>query len=269
MLEILGDSMLDIVNPAIAGGGTAVAAFFGILICLSIGRRVAKWAILREAGERAPTVGSLEAAVFALLGLMIAFTFSGALNRFDSRRLQAVDEANAIGTAWLRIDMVPAAAQPPLRDTLRKYVDSRIDTYRKLPDIAAAQKEVARSQKLQNELWAQALAAARTSDDRLATEMLVIPALNQMFDVSAARIAATNIHPPVIIYAMLIALALASALLAGYQSADEVDPIHRFGFATIIALTIYLIFEIEYPRLGFVRIDSIDALLVNVRAGMN
>jgi len=68
---------------------------------------------------------------------------------------------------------------------------------------------------------------------------------------------------------MLIALALASALLAGYQSADEVDPIHRFGFATIIALTIYLIFEIEYPRLGFVRIDSIDALLVNVRAGMN
>ena len=269
MLEILGDSMLDIVNPAIAGGGTAVAAFFGILICLSIGRRVAKWAILREAGERAPTVGSLEAAVFALLGLMIAFTFSGALNRFDSRRLQAVDEANAIGTAWLRIDMVPAAAQPPLRDTLRKYVDSRIDTYRKLPDIAAAQKEVARSQKLQNELWALALAAARTSEDRLATEMLVIPALNQMFDVSAARVAATNIHPPVIIYAMLIALALASALLAGYQSADEVDPIHRFGFATIIALTIYLIFEIEYPRLGFVRIDSIDALLVNVRAGMN
>ena len=78
MLEILGDSMLDVVNPAVAGGGTAVAAFFGILICLAIGRRIAKWAISRESGERAPTVGSLEAAVFALLGLMIAFTFSGA-----------------------------------------------------------------------------------------------------------------------------------------------------------------------------------------------
>ena len=268
MLEILGSSMLDIVNPA-AGGATAVAAFFGILICLAIGRRVAKWAIAREAGERPPTVGSLEAAVFALLGLMIAFTFSGALNRYDGRRLQAVDEANAIGTVWFRMDMMPAAAQPQLRDTLRKYVDSRIDTYRKLPDVAAAQQEVVRSQKLQNELWAQALAAVRTSDDRLATEMLMIPALNQMFDVSASRIAATMIHPPIIIYMMLIGLALVSALLAGYQSADEVDPIHRFGFATIIALTIYVIFEIEYPRLGLVRIDSIDQLIVNVRASMH
>ena len=269
MLEILGGSMLDIVNPAVAGGSTAVAAFFGILICLAIGRRVAKWTIARDAGERPPTVGSLEAAVFALLGLMIAFTFSGALNRYDSRRLQAVDEANSIGTAWFRIDLLPVAAQPQLRDTLRKYVDSRIDTYRKLPDIRAAQQEVGRSQKLQNELWAQALAAARTSEDRLATEMLVIPALNQMFDISASRIAATMIHPPIIIYLMLIGLALVSALLAGYQSADEVDPIHRFGFATIIALTIYVIFEVEYPRLGIVRIDSIDQLIVNVRASMN
>ena len=269
MLEILGDSMLDIINPAVAGGSTAVAAFFGILICLAIGRRVAKWAIAREAGERPPTVGSLEAAVFALLGLMIAFTFSGALSRYDTRRLQAVDEANSIGTVWFRIDMMPAAAQQQLRDTVRRYVDSRIDTYRKLPDVPAAQREVVRSQKLQNELWQQAVAAARASDDRIAAEMLMIPALNQMFDVSAARIAATMIHPPMIIYIMLIGLALVSALLAGYQSADEVDPIHRFGFATIIALTIYVIFEIEYPRLGIVRIDTIDQLLVNVRASMN
>jgi len=269
MLELLGESMLDIVNPAVAGGGAAIAAFFGILLCLAIGRRIAKWTIARDAGERAPTVGSLEASVFALLGLMIAFTFSGALNRFDTRRAQAIEEANAIGTAWLRIDLLPASAQPALRETFRKYVDARIDTYRKLPDIAAAKKEVVRSQKLQNEIWAQSLAAARTSDDRLATEMLLMPALNQMFDLSTARIAATQIHPPVIIYVMLLGLALASALLAGYQSADEVDPIHRFGFATIIAFTIYVIFEIEYPRLGLVRIDAIDQLLVNVRASMN
>jgi hypothetical protein len=269
MLEILRESMLDIVNPAVAGGSTAVATFFGILLCLAIGRRVAKWTIAREGGGRAPTVGSLEAAVFALLGLMIAFTFSGALNRFDSRRVQAIEEANAIGTAWLRIDMLPAAAQPPVRDLVRKYVDARIDTYRKLPDIAAAQAEAVRAQKLQNEIWTQALNAARVGEDRLAIEMLLIPALNQMFDLSATRIAATQIHPPIIIYAMLIGLALASALLAGYQSAELVDPIHRFGFATIIALTIYVIVEIEYPRLGIVRIDAIDQLLVNVRASMN
>ena len=145
---------------------------------------------------------------------------------------------------------------------MRSYVDARIATYGKLPDIAAAHKEVARSQQLQTEIWKQALAATRTSDNRGPTEMLLVTALNQMFDISAARIAATQIHPPTIIYLMLIGLALASALLAGYQSAAEVDPIHRFGFATIIALTIYVIFEIEYPRLGLVQIDAIDQLLI-------
>jgi hypothetical protein len=57
------------------------------------------------------------------LGLLIAFIFSGALTRFDTRRVQVVEEANAIGTAWLRLDLLPAAAQPKLRDTFRAYVE--------------------------------------------------------------------------------------------------------------------------------------------------
>jgi hypothetical protein len=77
-------------------------------------------------------------------------------------------------------------------------------------------------------------------------------------------------HPPVIVYAMLIGLALASALLAGYQTAGEraYDWVHQLGFAGIVAFTVYVVLDIEYPRLGFVRIDAIDQLLVSVRQGM-
>jgi hypothetical protein len=91
-----------------------------------------------------------------------------------------------------------------------------------------------------------------------------------MFDITTVRFAATQMHPPVIIYAMLIGLALASALLAGYQSAGEkaYDWLHQLGFAGIVAFTVYVILDIEYPRLGFVRIDAIDQILVNVRQGM-
>jgi hypothetical protein len=69
---------------------------------------------------------------------------------------------------------------------------------------------------------------------------------------------------------MLIGLALASALLAGYQSASErgYDWIHKIGFAAIVSFTVYVILDIEYPRLGFVRLEAIDQVLVNVRAGM-
>ena len=96
-----------------------------------------------------------------------------------------------------------------------------------------------------------------------------MPALNQMFDIATVRVVATQIDPPLIVYEMLIALALASAMLAGYQSArEDYDWVHKVGFAGIVAFTVYVILDIEYPRLGWVRLDAIDQVLVNVRAGM-
>jgi hypothetical protein len=262
--------MLEIINPVVIGGAIAVAIFVGILVFLMTGRWIGKRDIARYGAAGLPSIGSLEAAVFALLGLLIAFTFSGALTRFDVRRSQAVDEANAIGTAYLRIALLPEAAQPSMRETFRNYVDSRIATYRKLPDVDAAREELARSQALQSEIWRQAVAAVRMPESRPGAELLVMPALNQMFDITTVRVIATQMHPPLIVFAMLVGLALGSALLAGYQSAAEktYDWVHKIGFAGVVAFTVYVILDIEYPRLGWVRLDAIDQVLVNVRAGM-
>ena len=261
---------LDLINPIALGGGLALVVFFGILLFLALGRWLGKRAISQHGAVPSGGIGSLEAAVFALLGLMIAFTFSGGLSRFDSRRSVVVEEANAIGTAYQRVDLVPASAQPKLREALRAYTDSRIATYRKLPDVAAANAELVRSQQLYAEVWTQAVAAVRLPGVRDGTEMLVIGALNEMSSLATQRVAATFIHPPTLIYWVLVALALASALLAGYQSATEKDYdwVHKVGFAAMVALTVYVIIDIEYPRLGLVRIDSIDRVLVDVRAAM-
>ena len=263
--------MLEIIDPMVVGGGLAAGMFVGILLSLEIGRWIGRIAITRFGRSGQPNVTSLEAAVFALMGLLIAFTFSGALNRFDQRRAQVVEEANAVGTAWLRVNLLPASAQPRLRQSFRDYVDSRIATYRKLPDIAAARQEIVRSQKLQGEIWTQSVAALRLPDARPAAEVLVVQALNQMFDITTTRLAATQMHPPTIIYGMLVFLALGAGLLSGYQSAGEKihDWMHHIGFAAIMAFTIYVILDLEYPRLGWIRIDAIDELLVQVRAGMN
>jgi hypothetical protein len=260
---------LEIVNPVVFGSVVAIAIFAGVLVSLRAGRLLGEAAITRH-GSIGSTIGSLEAAVFALLGLLIAFTFSGALTRFDGRRAQVVQEANAIGTAWLRLDLLPAKAQPKLRASFKAYVDSRVATYRKLPDVKAAQQELARSAELQQEIWNQAVAATQLPGARPQAMVLLMPALNDMFDITTTRIAATQLHPPGIIYAMLIALSLVAGLLAGYQSAGEKGYawIHKIAFATIVALTVYVILDVEYPRLGFVRIDAIDHLLVDVRAGM-
>ena len=262
--------MLQIIDPTVIGGALAGVLFVGILAALAFGRWLGRRTIARYGAAALPNVGSLETAVFALLGLIIAFTFSGALTRFDTRRAQVVDEANAMGTAYLRLDLVPASAQPKLRETFRSYVDSRIEAYRRLPDITAARAELARSEHLQGEIWSQAVAAVRMPGSAPMAELIVLPALNDMFNVTTVRAGQTLIHPPVIIYAMLIGLGLASGLLAGYQTAGEraYDWVHQLGFAGIVAFTLYVILDIEYPRLGFVRIDSIDQILVSVRQGM-
>jgi hypothetical protein len=262
--------MFAIVDPSIIGWLSAFLVFAGILAFLALGRRIGTRAI-RSGSAGPPSGDQLETAVFALLGLMIAFTFSGALNRLDVRRAQVVDEANAIGTGWLRIALLPESTQPALRDLFRQYTDSRIATYRKLPDLEAARDELARSQKLQNEIWARAVAAISTAETRPGTSMLVMPALNQMFDLATVRTAATQMHPPVIIYMMLVGLALAAALLAGYRSAGEraYGWVHRLGFSAIVALTVYVILDMEYPRMGLIRIDAIDQVMGSVRASMN
>ena len=111
--------------------------------------------------------------MFALLGLLIAFTFSGAAVRFDQRRSLIVQETNDIGTAYLRLDLLPPSAQPALRDLFRRYLDSRLEVYRRLPDIEAARAELARSNELQGEIWSRAVAASRMNEAPPAANMLL------------------------------------------------------------------------------------------------
>jgi hypothetical protein len=249
---------------ALSGAAVLIA---GMIACSEAGRRLA---LRRAAHDRGATwngVGVVEAAVFALLGLVIAFTFSGAVTRFDARRDLIIKEVNAIGTAWLRLDTLPEASQPALRDSFRRYLDSRILAYRLLPDVAAAMAEFQNSQRLQQEIWSQALAAAQLSH---AATVVIVPALNEMFDIATTRTLTTKIHPPLVIFVMLFVLALVCAALAGYSMAQSPsrDWLHMAAFALAIGLAFYVIVDIEYPRLGLIRVSALDQAMVDLRNSM-
>jgi hypothetical protein len=248
----------------------AVFIFLGILLFLDVGRRVGVRRRLLDSEDAGPGAGALEAAVYGLLALLIAFTFSGAASRFDARRQLVVEEANAIGTAYLRIDLLPPSAQPSLRESFRRYLDARVELYRKLPDVTAARADLPKVAALQAEIWAQAAAACPKAESGSSACVLLLPALNQMIDLTTTRAAAAEIHPPAIIFVMLVALALATALLAGYNLSDGRTRkwLPMLGFAAAIAVTIYVILDVEYPRLGFIRVDAIDRVLVELRATM-
>jgi hypothetical protein len=253
-------------GPALAGG-----LFVGVLVFLEAGRRIGRRRIASEGAEGGAGFGSVEGAIFGLMGLIIAFTFSGAAGRFDDRRHLVTQEANAIGTAWLRIDLVPAEAQAKLRDLFRRYLDSRLETYRKATQAELAMAEFARSATLQQDIWRVAAAACRDPGAAPGAPLLLLPALNEMIDITTTRLMATRIHPPGIIFAMLVVLTLAGALLAGHAMASHPrwSWIHALALATVMSATIYIIIDIEYPRLGFIRVDAADEVLVDLRKSMD
>lgn len=246
----------------------AVGLFAGMLLFLQIGRRASRRA---DADRDAAGVGAVDGAVFGLLGLLVAFTFSGASARFDARRELIVEETNDIGTAYLRLDLLPPETQPALRERFRRYLDARIEVYRKLPDIAAAKVELAKANALQTDIWSKAVAASRARDAAPSAPMLLLPALNSMIDITTTRFMATQMHPPVVVFAMLFGLALAAALLAGYGMTGSTlrTWVHMVGFALVTAIAVFVILDIEYPRLGLIRIDAFDQALVDLRASMN
>ncbi len=193
----------------------SVGLFVGMLACMEAGRRIGAHRLGQDPDGAGAGVGVVEGAVFALLGLLIAFTFSGAVSRFDARRQLIIEETNDIGTAYLRLDLLGREAQSALREKFREYVDARLAFYRRLQDTEAARLEYSRANALQGEIWRLAVAAARTDGASPAAAVLLLPALNAMIDITTTRTLTMQIHPSAIIFVMLFGLALASALLVG------------------------------------------------------
>jgi hypothetical protein len=249
----------------------AVVLFLSMLICLEVGRRMAVRSRKEDSEATAEGVGAVNGAVFALLGLLIAFTFSGASARFDTRRELIVEETNHIGTAYLRLDVLPINTQPALRESFRRYLDARIEIYEKLPDIEAAKESLAKANEVQRQIWQQAVAAVRAEGALSAAPMLLLPALNAMFDITTTRTMATQMHPPIIIFVMLFGLSLAASLLAGYGMGGTGTrrSFHMCGFALVMAAAVYVILDLEYPRLGLIRVEAFDQALIDLRQSMN
>src|SRR5262245_23972715 len=168
--------------------------FLGMLLFLEIGRRIALRRMKEDPGTAGEGVSAVDGAVFALLGLLLAFTFSGASSRFDTRRQLIVEETNNIGTAYFRLDLLPVDRQSALRESFRRYLDARIDVYRKLPDIAAAKESLAKANELQGQIWRQAVAASLAESAPPATPFLLLPALNTMIDITTTRTMAIQMH---------------------------------------------------------------------------
>jgi hypothetical protein len=230
------------------------------------GRAIGEQRLRRFGQGGKSSVGALEGAVFALLGLLLAFTFTGAASRFDHRRDLTVQHVNAIGTAWMRLDLLPAEERSEIRDRMRRYVDGLIALVDEAKNEDTALRMAADLQGQQDEIWTLAVSAANR-DGRPQIASLLLPPLNETFDLTTTRLAAARLHVHAGVVWLLIVLAVLSALVAGYGQAGSKHPnrLHMLVFAALISATLYFIMDFEYPRLGVIRMDSADIFMNELR----
>lgn len=233
--------------------------FGSLLLAVEIGRRYG-WR--RGDRLRIDTQGAtnLSAAIFALLGLFLAFCFSGAAERYDLRRQLIVNEVTAANTVSAGIDLAPPASQPALKAAMQRYLRARIASDRPVTSIDEAVHAQRQVNKAQTDLWRAAAAAYARPDAGDGVVDVLLPAVNSLNVATTNLTLSALMHPPSVIFYILIVLAWISAFLAGIGMADDKGRtwVHTLVFAAITATVIYVTIDIEFPRVGFIRIDGFE-----------
>ncbi|MGY3576960.1 bestrophin-like domain [Bradyrhizobium sp. USDA 4504] len=255
----------------------AIAALFfvGSLILLRWGQHLGRR--YRERSEGTGGFATVEGAIFGLMGLLLAFTISGALQRFDDRRQLVIQEATTAATAYDRLSLFAGDDGRRLQGSLKEYVGARIELYRMPHDFLVLQRaeefsdqQEKKVRDLKNRLWGSAVVACPQPNYRPACA-LSLPALNSLFEVALQRAGAAEKHPPQIVYFMLFGLGLGCSLLAGFGMAANAGRswIHMVIFAGTLTVALYIVTDMEYPRLGLIRIESFDHFLADAYERMN
>lgn len=235
----------------------ALLLWLVILGIFEAGHRLGAWHQAATEETIQPQTSAIQGSVLGLLALLLGFTFSMSLQRFDARSAAMLDEANAIGTVQARVSLLPPSAQASARVSLDDYVQLRLNAATidaTTPEQrATVMRKIAAQQTI---LWDQAAELGRSQPS--ASLNLYLSALNAMFDAQTARAAIVErTVPPTVIVLMLFTL-LSVTAFAGYTGGlSGGRPVFAaILLSTLLVLVIYVIFDLDRPRRGLIQVDQ-------------
>ena len=207
---------------------------------------------------------TIQTATLTLLGLIIGFSFSMAVSRYDQRKNCEEVEANAIGTEFFRADLLPAGNREHLRDLLKQYAAQRVAFYEAGRLQSRIDEIDAETAKLQSELWSTVLPAARAQPTAVAA--LVVAGMNNVIDSQGFTVAAWQNRIPVAAWGLMGLIAIACNLLLGFGShRGEVRML--LILPVIVSIAFFLIADIDSPRGGVIRVLPHNLIVLNQSIG--
>ena len=226
---------------------------FPLVVGRYFGRQHYERSKVSESGPSGILVGS----ILSLLAFLLAFTFGMAASRFEDRRVAVLEEANSIGTTYLRADLLAEPLRSNARHLLNQYADIRASlaspgwTYEGLGEL------IGRSEEIQSELWSVAVSASEAAPSAITG--LFVQAINEMIDVDAKRrFLGTRSAIPSAIWACLYFVAAIGLASAGFQSAGRKAQNKFLLFAVVLtfALVLTLVADLDHPVRGILKTDQ-------------
>jgi len=234
------------------------------LACYEGGFRLGRWWQNREPGEQEGPTGVLVGSILALLAFLLAVTMGMASDRFDARRAIVLDEANAIGTTYLRAGYLPEPASSEIRELLREYVPLRIRT----SSSDDLQGDIQKSQAILNQLWTIAEGVAKTTNqgDLVST---FIESLNDTIDLHETRVTAASARVPETVVLLLIIGSALTLGMVGFSAGLTRRRSLLTAAVLIIALgaVITIVVDLDRPREGFIQVSQQPLIDVQQQIG--
>jgi hypothetical protein len=239
-----------------------------VLVVLVGANCVGQWVSRkREKTFYADQEGYVVSSALALLALLLGFTFSLAIDRFEARRLLVVDEANAIRTAWLQADTFADPYRSRLKELLAGYAENRL-ALGKAQELNAIEKRLANDEKLQTAVWRESVAAIGTMRDDISSTYM--GSVNSVIEIGASRQAAREANVPRRVFVMLVIYMAVSSGLLGYV----IGPHYRTSVLIMLGLAsmaFLLIIDIDDATRGGIResqapMEDLNAFLATARS---
>ena len=233
--------------------GLFLAILLLVLLAIEGGYRLGQYRRSRSEQEKEAPVGAMVGATLGLLAFILAFTFGLAAARFDTRRQLLLDEANAIGTTYLRAGMLPTQ-RDDIRALLRDYVDARVEA----AQSGNVREGIRRSEHLHDQLWAQAVAVGENNPTSIVVGLFV-QSLNEVIDLHAKRVTAgLRNRIPGAIWVALFAIAVLSLAAMGYHAGltGTSRSLAELAVAFTFSVVIVLIADLDRPQEGVLKVSQ-------------
>lgn len=233
----------------------AVFILFAIvaMACYEGGFRLGRWWQNREPGEQEGPTGVLVGSILALLAFLLAVTMGMAADRFDTRRAIVLDEANSIGTTYLRAGYLPEPASGQIRELLRKYVPLRIQ----LTASGDIEADIKKSAEILSQLWTITEGVAKTTNqgDLVST---FVESVNETIDLHELRVTARNARVPETVVLLLFVGSALSLGMLGYSAGLTRRRSLLSAAVLIIALgaVLTIVVDLDRPREGLIQVSQ-------------